>query len=775
MLGWSVVGRYVSRTWSGTSSTAGTEPIGGSGAEDQGGGGGPGGGASGVTSLSTSSSTSQEQCMSTPGGDGPLAGLRSWGQRVRIPRPRGFRIPTFFRRKLEITKRGEEEQIHGGPGDENVPIGESSHRKPSVTFRDLSEDPLPDSFKNLKDSAPDVSDLGTKDLEAKEASYAEPELLEEGGYPEPRCLEFFDPSVPVTRDPKRGPPMRGKHSKLRTSLARLLSCIASTKVIVGCAVVLLVLVLVLAVIAATAYSPTPIPVTDPRVQWPYVTTITGCGFVKGLIHGDLFEFRGVPYALPPTGSHRFRPARSPTTLEECWSGTYYANVSRPCWGYDLQGAVVQGYEDCLLLDVLTPQLGYDAPLPVVVYIGGSSLGGYSRGWLEPKPEVIMERRFVTVIPQIRRGPLGFLPHDLLSNSTYPHASGNQGASDLAAALTWVRNNAAHFGGDPKRITVLGHEAGASLVWALLGRRDAPYLLNAAWITGASLATPFLTTSQRTGTDSVIETLKCDSLECLLSTSVEDIMEAVPLAWRRMATLHPKEHSWLVRDGIVLPNLPSPPRVPLVIGSAQQGSAERLLDRRYFLHSNEILIQTISEVLDWGRENEMVTPQNEDPNPEKNAMPVVPLNPKRMFNWYSGLVSNPWFLLNTLVSDATVTCPALDVAERLADEADHDDHRPPVYAYLARHARSSRLGDLTDGLSDIEAITGTYQLRTESDAKFVTNVQDLFFTFIYTGTPEADGSTPANHGFYLLGDTVTIEHERPECERWRLVPQFARQE
>ncbi|XP_076048720.1 neurotactin-like [Oratosquilla oratoria] len=781
MSGWSVVGRYVTRTWSGTSSRSGArgaDPTGGgNGAEGQSGRRNTGG------SGTTSASAPQQHGAPAASGSGVIPGGRPRGRSGQMRRSRGFRIPTFFRRKFEIAQRGGGRVASGlsgqVPGSERgVAISEGAFREPSVAFRDPSKDPLPGSFKELKEptTATTYRDLSAKDLEAREISFVEPELVEVGGYREPRYLDLFDPSVTVIRDPKLDLPKRRRHPKLRAFLANLLSCIASTRVIVGCAVVLLVLILVIAVIAVTTQSSLTDFEADPRVDWPHVTTVTSCGIVRGLIQDDMLEFRGVPYALPPTDSLRFRPAHPPTALDHCWSGTYHANITRPCWGYDQQGAVMEGDEDCLLLDVFTPKLGYDTPLPVVVYIGGNSLGGYSRTWLEPTSKVIVDRHFVMVIPQIRRGALGFLPHSLLSMSTYPYASGNQGASDLIAALIWVQHNVEHFGGDPERITLLGHEAGASLVWALVGRQDAARLFHFAWITGASLATPSLNWRQAK-TNLAIESLGCSDMECLLSKSAEDIMEAIPLAWRHVGTLHHRDHTWLVKDGVILPNVPSPPLVPLVIGSTQQGSAERLLDRRDDLGSNQLLIETISQALDHDREskNEVRRPQYRGYPPQEVSTTPAPPNPKVMLSWYSGLLDNPWLLLTTLVSDATVTCPALEMAVRLAREAQYKKRRPPVYSYLARHARASHLGGLADGLSDVEAIMGTYKLRTRSDARFVKNVQDLFFRFIDTGAPQLHGSTPANIGVYLLDDEVTIERHRSQCQHWRSLSQLARRE
>lgn len=59
-----------------------------------------------------------------------------------------------------------------------------------------------------------------------------------------------------------------------------------------------------------------------------------------MIENNAYVFRGLPYAIPPVGRYRFRQSQLQTSLEDCWTGTYLANVTRPCWGYDTQVKVV---------------------------------------------------------------------------------------------------------------------------------------------------------------------------------------------------------------------------------------------------------------------------------------------------------------------------------------------------------------------------------------------------------------------------------------------------
>lgn len=138
-------------------------------------------------------------------------------------------------------------------------------------------------------------------------------------------------------------------------------------------------------------------------------------------------------------------------------------------------------------------------------------------------------------------------------------------------------------------------------------------------------------------------------------------------------------------------------------------------------------------------------------------------------WYRDLKDDPWLLLTTLVSDATTTCPALASAARVARTLSHAQPQAtanvPVYAYVSRHARVSRAGTVADGLSDIESILGVFQPENEEDIQYARTIQDFFFLFIRTGSPEWHSMTPAHLGIYVINEKVTVERTRIQCEHW----------
>lgn len=137
--------------------------------------------------------------------------------------------------------------------------------------------------------------------------------------------------------------------------------------------------------------------------------------------------------------------------------------------------------------------------------------------------------------------------------------------------------------------------------------------------------------------------------------------------------------------------------------------------------------------------------------------------------YSEVATDPWLLLTTLVSDATTTCPALAAAASLARTFVHSRRVPdaaaPVYAYLSRHARTSRLGTLADGTVDLEALFGLLPRRTAADTRFAHTLQELFFRFVADSVLERYEATPAHLGVYLVGEKLVLQRSRAVCDHW----------
>lgn len=176
-------------------------------------------------------------------------------------------------------------------------------------------------------------------------------------------------------------------------------------------------------------------------------------------------FRGIPYATPPIGPLRWRPPQPVAP----WEGVRPATETAPACPQPDQGwnseAAARTSEDCLYLDVRTPDLTPDSPLPVMVWIhGGANVAGSGAGTVMSS---IPRHGIVLVSIQYRLGPLGFMSHPALSAESESGASGNYALMDHQAALRWVRANIARFGGDPGNVTIFGESAGGQNVGLLM--------------------------------------------------------------------------------------------------------------------------------------------------------------------------------------------------------------------------------------------------------------------------------------------------------------------
>ncbi|MBN8921912.1 MAG: carboxylesterase family protein [Rhodanobacter sp.] len=181
----------------------------------------------------------------------------------------------------------------------------------------------------------------------------------------------------------------------------------------------------------------------------------------------LDEFKGIPYAAPPVGALRWKPPQPAAS----WSGVRAADRFGPrCMQRPLYGDMVfrsNGMsEDCLYLNVWVPAKR-KAGLPVLVYFyGGSMLAGDGS---EPRYDgaSLAQRGIVAVTVNYRLDVFGLLALPALAAESPRHASGNYSLLDMTAALRWVHDNIAAFGGDPMQVTIGGESAGSMAVSALM--------------------------------------------------------------------------------------------------------------------------------------------------------------------------------------------------------------------------------------------------------------------------------------------------------------------
>ncbi len=201
------------------------------------------------------------------------------------------------------------------------------------------------------------------------------------------------------------------------------------------------------------------------------------GVVRGTQEGDVRVWRGIPYATPPEGPYRWRaPQPAPH-----WKGVIDATKFGPDCAQDYDPAHsplrVTPAEDCLYLNVWSPPHAGRLPVMVWIYGGGFTAGGTSEPAYDGVP--LAHQGVVVVSINYRLGRFGFFAHPALSAAYNQEPKGDYGLMDQIAALEWVKENIARFGGDPSQVTIFGQSAGGGSVDYLLMNPDAKGLFQRA--------------------------------------------------------------------------------------------------------------------------------------------------------------------------------------------------------------------------------------------------------------------------------------------------------
>lgn len=307
---------------------------------------------------------------------------------------------------------------------------------------------------------------------------------------------------------------------------------------------------------------------------------TQFGQVQGALTSGVYSFLGIPFAKPPVDTLRWRAPQNP----DSWANVFNATTFAPACAqknFD-QGDTVgtlKGEEDCLYLNVWTPQLG-NGNLPVLVFIhgGGQQQGSASEvqggAVLYDGQNMAARGNAVIVTIQYRLGPLGYLVHPGLEAENANNKAGNYAVLDQILALKWVRNNIAKFGGDTTKTMIFGESAGGVNVSNLLTSPLATGLFQRACIQSAgpvinsyadskNKGVAFVDSFSTTGTDvqkiAYMRSLPADSLLRYAKSPLQGGI--VQMNWQPVV------------DGVVFPDFPftriksgSFNHVPVMVGS-----------------------------------------------------------------------------------------------------------------------------------------------------------------------------------------------------------------
>lgn len=223
---------------------------------------------------------------------------------------------------------------------------------------------------------------------------------------------------------------------------------------------------------------------------------TAAGKVRGYSHNGIQIFKGIPYGASTAGKNRFMPPQKP----EAWSGVrsalWFGEVApyapRAGWGSDENAFMFQWNdgqpgEDCLRVNLWTPGANSNGKRPVMVWLHG---GGYSAGsgqeLLSYDGENLALRGDVVVVSLNHRlNTFGYLDLSQVGGEKYA-SSGNVGMLDIVAALEWVRDNIAAFGGDPNTVMIFGQSGGGGKVNTLMAMPAAQGLYHRACVQSGSI-------------------------------------------------------------------------------------------------------------------------------------------------------------------------------------------------------------------------------------------------------------------------------------------------
>jgi len=321
---------------------------------------------------------------------------------------------------------------------------------------------------------------------------------------------------------------------------------------------------------AGAPASTPEPAADISAA---LTVTTHTGAVRGFWADStaaIRAFKGLPYARPPLGALRWRPPQAPLN----WQGVRPADQPGPaCWqtinaeSFVWSRGVFPRSEDCLYLNVWTHAEAQNQAV-MVWFHGGAHTVGMAHELIFDGTE-LARRGVVVVTVNYRLGPLGFLAHPTLAEASSHNAAGNYGLLDKIAALNWVRDNIAQFGGDPANVTIFGQSAGSQSVCSLLVSPMAEGLFHKAIGQSAACLNP-LPVSDANGFargERLVAALGAvQNLPTLRETTPQQLLQAAQTSgWTAQ--------SRIVVDGWVLPAQPDElyaqskqARVPLLLGS-----------------------------------------------------------------------------------------------------------------------------------------------------------------------------------------------------------------
>ena len=471
------------------------------------------------------------------------------------------------------------------------------------------------------------------------------------------------------------------------------------------------------------------------------------GIFVGQRDSNLLAFKGVPYALQPTGDRRWQVAKPEPDSRLVREAKYFGHTSIQSRSQHNAASLYPQGEDCLTLNIWTAADGMrTARRPVMVWVHGGSYvcngTANPRDWcdkfVKAHPEVVM------VSINYRLGLLGFLDLSSLPDGQALACSGLLGILDQVEALRWVKRNIAAFGGDPGNVTLVGHSAGAGSVSLLASINEAQGLFHRIIAQSGSVA---FTSSRE----------DCQSLtkRVLDATGAKTVAELQALSTDDIIALNDEVGEFFrfpERDGAIIPEDPYSrfdgfnAGIDMLIGSNSD-------ETRYWIDAmgGEENFDMATQL--WYRYISMSL----DSLQRENASRFIDIVPK----------DNPWPVAE-LLNDLMFRGPAIEMAQRHAAAGGR------TYMYYWTKALKDPIYGACHG-SEVAYVLNTgrqIKMGDDHNPALAAEVQQMWVNFATTGNP----STPAHYwpayeatqrATMVLGDTIKLLND-PLSEQRRLI-------
>ena len=471
------------------------------------------------------------------------------------------------------------------------------------------------------------------------------------------------------------------------------------------------------------------------------------GIFVGQRDSNLLAFKGVPYALQPTGDRRWQVAKPEPDSRLVREAKYFGHTSIQSRSQHNAASLYPQGEDCLTLNIWTAADGMrTARRPVMVWVHGGSYvcngTANPRDWcdkfVKAHPEVVM------VSINYRLGLLGFLDLSSLPDGQAFACCGLLGILDQVEALRWVKRNIAAFGGDPGNVTLVGHSAGAGSVSLLASINEAQGLFHRIIAQSGSVA---FTSSRE----------DCQSLtkRVLDATGAKTVAELQALSTDDIIALNDEVGEFFrfpERDGAVIPEDPYSrfdgfnAGIDMLIGSNSD-------ETRYWIDAmgGEENFDMATQL--WYRYISMSL----DSLQRENASRFIDVVPK----------DNPWPVAE-LLNDLMFRGPAIEMAQRHAAAGGR------TYMYYWTKALKDPIYGACHG-SEVAYVLNTgrqIKMGDDHNPALAAEVQQMWVNFATTGNP----STPAHYwpayeatqrATMVLGDTIKLLND-PLSEQRRLI-------